>query len=145
MLKLRLSLFLAAFGLIAAAVPASALTFTLTEDGCTGTCGTPPFGTVDVVQGADANTVDFTVTLDGTNKFVSTGGPHHAFSFNVDGTISIVSLLGGFGARDSPGTHTPFRVFDYTIDCPDCGPGASNANPGPLTFSVIRAGGLDPT
>ena len=34
--------------------------------------------------------------------------------------------------------------FGYSIDCPGCGPGASNAKPGPLTFTVSKPGGLTP-
>ena len=34
-------------------------------------------------------------------------------------------------------------TFNYSIDCPGCGPGASHANPGPLEF-LITATGLTP-
>src|SRR5262245_40168602 len=48
-------------GLAILALPAQAITFSFTSDHCTGGCGTPPFGTVDVTQ-AGSN-VAVTVTL----------------------------------------------------------------------------------
>jgi hypothetical protein len=133
-------------GLSAVATGAQALSFSLTEDGCTGSCGTGPYGTVDVVQGVDANTVDFTVTLNSPSKFVSTGGPHHAFVFSIAGdpAITIADLPDGFEVGDAPASNAPFGDFSYSIDCPGCGPGASHAKPGPLTFTVSLAGGLSP-
>src|SRR5262245_14151644 len=72
---------LVAVGLIVAAPPAHATLFNLTSDHCTGGCGTPPFGTVDVVQNG-AN-VDITVHLLNGNQFVKTGAADdQAFKFN---------------------------------------------------------------
>jgi hypothetical protein len=139
---------LALFCLSAMAIApgASALSFSLTEDGCTGGCGAGPYGTVEVVQGIDANTVNFNVTLNAPNMFVSTGGPHHAFAFNITGdpAVTIASLPSGFEVGPAPDSSAPFGAFGYTIDCPGCGPGASNPKPGPLTFTVFSAGGLAP-
>jgi hypothetical protein len=133
-------------GLSAVASGAHALSFSLTEDGCTGGCGAAPYGTVDVTQGVDANTVNFNVTLNAPNKFVSTGGPHHALAFSIAGNpaVTIASLPDGFVVGPAPATSAPFGDFLYSIDCPGCGPGASNAKPGPLTFTVFSAGGLSP-
>lgn len=134
--------------LLAAALPltAGALTFDLTEDGCSGGCGAAPYGAVTVIQGADANTVDITVTLESGNAFVSTGGPHHALAFNLAGTpsISIVGLPSDFVVGPAPASQSPFGAFEYSIDCPGCGPGASNAKPGPLAFSVVSTTPLAP-
>ncbi len=35
-------------------------------------------------------------------------------------------------------------LFDYSIDCPGCGPGASHAKAGPLEFTITVASGLTP-
>ncbi|HEV8533167.1 MAG TPA: hypothetical protein VGT00_17215 [Methylomirabilota bacterium] len=74
----------AVLGLIAAAPSAQAVTFDLTEDHCSGGCGSPPFGTVTLTQ--NGTTVDVTVDLSGTNAFVKTGAADDmAFKFNATG------------------------------------------------------------
>jgi hypothetical protein len=145
---LRAYLALLLFFILSALAPRSeALTFSLTADGCTGGCGTGPYGTVEVIQGVDANTVKFTVTLDAPSAFISTGGPHHAFAWSVAGNpaITIGSLPAGFAVGSAPASNAPFGDFGYSIDCPGCGPGASNAKADPLTFTVSKAGGLTPS
>src|SRR5262249_15843494 len=54
------------------ATSASAITFNLTSDHCTGGCGTPPFGTVDVTQ--SGTNVNITTTLAAGYTYAQTGG-----------------------------------------------------------------------
>ena len=110
----------------------------------TGSQGTGPWGTVTATT-VDANTIGVTVTLqDPAIGFVTTGGPHHAFAFNLadDGTPGVVGSItpGGFVANGS-GINTPFGFFSNTIDWTG-GPGGSDSSPGPLNFSVTDAGGI---
>ena len=71
-------------GLMVAAPQAQAITFFLTSDHCTGGCGTPPFGAVTLTQ--NGTTVDITVELFGTNRFVKTGSADFQnFKFNGTG------------------------------------------------------------
>jgi len=141
-----LALLFAIVGFSALSPSAHALSFSLTEDGCTGSCGTGPYGSVELLQGVDANTVNITVTLNAPSKFVSTGGPHHALAFSIVGNpaVTIASLPAGFEVGPAPAGESPFGSFGYSVDCPGCGPGASNAKPGPLTLTVSSAAGLTP-
>ncbi len=145
-LTAALALLLAILGSSALAPSAQALSFSLTEDGCTGGCGTGPYGTVALLQGVDANTVNITVTLNAPSLFVSTGGPHHALAFSIAGNpaVTIASLPAGFEVGPAPTSASPFGSFGYSVNCPGCGPGASHAKPGPLTLTVSSAGGLTP-
>ena len=69
------------------AVSASADTiYNFTSDHVTGGAGTPPFGTVALVQ--NGTTVDVTVSLFNDSKFVSTGaGASQDFLFNATGVV----------------------------------------------------------
>ena len=50
--------------MIAPAMNATTLTYTLTQDGCTGGCGTDPFGTIQLTDaGAGSTSVTVLVTL----------------------------------------------------------------------------------
>ena len=124
---------------------ATTISFTLTDGShCTGGCAPSPFGTIDV-SGVNATTVDVLVTLLNGSQFADTGGGHDALTWNIVGApaISLGPLPSGFQAgssADVPGIGT----FDYSIDCPGCGPGASHAKPGPLEFTITVAGGLTP-
>jgi hypothetical protein len=130
------------------AVPAArATSFSLTVDGCTGGCGPQAsFGTVNVTQGANSNTVDIAVTLLNGNEFINTGG-HNSLTFSIlgDPAITISNLTSGFSAGPAPASNPPFGTFNYSVDCTGCGPGGSSPNPGPLDFSVaVASGGLTP-
>lgn len=108
--------------------------------------GSGTLGTVALSQNGQ-NEVDVAVTLSPGTAFVSTGGPHNAFVFNLDlateYAVRITSpsddsfVLGGQNR-----SNTPYGRFSYAIDCPGCGPGASHANPGPLSFKVIDEHGI---
>src|SRR5262245_9922474 len=134
-------------GLVSLGVPASASTvFDLNII----STANPPIanpgtllGTVTLDQ-IGLNEVDVTVALINA-AFVSTGGPHNAFAYNLDlltpYTVAITSPASGFQVGPA-GDNTPFGSFTNTITCPGCGPGASNANPGPLKFSVTDLFGI---
>jgi hypothetical protein len=90
--------------------------------------------------------VEFNVALAPNTAFVSTGGPHNAFAFNLNlltpYTISFNSPTSGIFTIGGSATNTPYGVFTNVIDCPGCGPGASNAYPGLLDFTVTATGGI---
>lgn len=132
--------------LLAPSDPALAdlVTSTLTLSDPSAGIGTGPFGTVTLTQ-AGPDSVDVTVTLDTSTAFVSTGGPHNAFAFNLDVPLSSVTITGlttGFTNEDAGVTNTPFGSYTDGISCPSCGPGASHAFPGPLSFVVTDNSGL---
>jgi len=131
---------------------AHALVFTLNQDGCTGGCGSGStvFGTVNLVQGSDANHVDITVNLNPPEGFVDTGAGQ-SLEFNIAGTpaISITNLTDGFVVTGGPVHAGTFGWFDYSVDCGGeqpghCGTGASAPLPGPLSFTVGTLGALSP-
>lgn len=119
-------------------------TFTLTFDGCSGTCGTGPFGTIQLVQ-TDSKTVTVTETLANNVAFVATGAGE-SLGFNLTGSpaITIGNLTTGFAQTGAFSTGT-FGAFNYSVSCAglSCGPGASVTNPGPLSFTVTDAAGVN--
>ena len=119
-------------GLMVAAPPAQAIVFDLTSDHCTGGCGTPPFGTVTVVDDGSGG-VDITVDLADGYFFVKTGSVDFmAFKFNgtdvdlgdisVDQTVTGQTLAPATGSFNGDGTGP----FEFGIDCTTCGGGASD-------------------
>jgi hypothetical protein len=121
---------------------AQAIVFTLTSDHCSGTgCGTPPFGTVEVLQfGANAQVV---VTLAAGFQYaqVSTAD-NQIFKFNGTGVAltdiivnaHVPGLLAATGAFDGDGTGD----FDFGINCPTCGQGPTGFG-GQFGFAVLNA------
>jgi PEP-CTERM motif len=108
--------------------------------------GSGALGTVILTQNG-ADEVDVSVTLASDTYFVNSGGPHNAFTFNLDVStpysVNITSPTGGvFSVAGSGATNTPYGSFSNGIECPGCGPGASHKNPGPLDFSVTDADGI---
>ena len=121
--------------------------FQLTLDGCSGTCGTSPFGTVTLVQTA-TGVVTVTETLKATTPaegFVATGAGD-SLDWNLTGnpSIKIGFLTTGFGIT-GPTSASTFGDFEYSVSCAgiSCGPGASVTNPGPLSFTVTDASGVN--
>jgi hypothetical protein len=125
---------LAALAVVAAtaAFPSAshAIVFDFTSDHCTGTCGTPPFGTVDVTQvGANVHIV---VDLANGVSWAQTGAADfQLFKFNATGVvlgdISVVQtfpapnvLQANTGAFNGDGTGP----FSFGISCTTCGNGA---------------------
>ena len=121
--------------------------FQLTLDGCSGTCGTSPFGTITLVQTA-TGVVTVTETLKATTPaegFVATGaGESLAWNLTGNPAISIGFLTSGFGITGATSAST-FGSFEYSVSCAgiSCGPGASVTNPGPLSFTVTDAAGVN--
>ena len=120
---------------------AQTVTFNLTSDHCTGTCGTPPFGTVVLTQ-AGAN-VNVTVTLAAGYQYASTGAADfQLFKFNGVGVAvgDIVvgahapALAAATGALNGDGTGN----FTFGINCPSCGNGPVGFG-GAITFTVNAA------
>jgi len=139
-MRLKL-LLLALLGLVSGA-PALADTYSLTVDHCSGGCGTPPFGTIDVTQdGANTVLVDVNLT---SSKFVSTGFPgSFAFDLLGDPTISVTNLTSGWSLLSTSAGSLHFDGFgklDYALVCDICGNGGSNPFAGPLSFDVTAPG-----
>jgi hypothetical protein len=112
-----------------------------------GGIGSGTLATVVLKQNG-ADQVEVSVTLATDTAFVSTGGPHNAFVFNLDlttpYTIAITSPTSGIFALATKAnqTNTPYGTFSNAIDCSGCGPGASHAFAGPLDFTVSDANGI---
>ena len=144
MLRRKLSVFLpVVIGLVSVAMPVAADQYSLTLDHCTGTCGTSPFGTIDVAQDG-ANTVKLTVTLSSADKFVSTGFPG-SLGFDLVGnpTISVSNATAGWSLVSSTAGNLRFDGFgnfDYAFTCDVCGNGSSNPFAGPISFDITAVG-----
>jgi len=141
-LRFGLIAVLLAAGLLVSAPNANADTFVFTSDHCTGTCGTPPFGTVTVNQ--NGTTVDIVVTLAAGYSFVKTGSADfQAFKFNGVGVVvaditvdpHVPALVAATGAFNGNGTGN----FVFGINCPSCGGGASDDFTTPISFHVANA------
>lgn len=118
--------------------------FSLTLDGCTGTCGTGPFGTIQLVQ-TSTGVVTVTETLAKNVAFVATGAGK-SLEFNLAGNpaITLGDITTGF-ASSGAATASTFGSFEYSLSCSglSCGPGASKTNPGPLSFTVTSIAGVN--
>lgn len=152
-MKPKATLFsIAAAAAILSTSPASALTvFSLSQTQTSG-LGGGPFGTVTLAQdGLDA--VDVTVTLAAGYKFVETGGPHDAFTFNLGSlasyTITDIAATAAAGTAAnkikpyvalSGGSNPSFGSFNGKLQCDGCGNGGSNAFATGLSFTVNATG-----
>ena len=122
---------------------ASATTYALSIDHCTGGCN-PGTSNVSTVQGAGF--VDVTVTLGANLLFVTTGaGGQNVFGFNLVGAAPTAVTITGPAApvlafRSGTPWGDGFGDFEHAIYCPNCQNGAGGAFAGPLTFRVTRAG-----
>src|SRR5262245_51229172 len=123
------------------ATSASAITFQLESDHCTGGCGTPPFGTVDVTQ-VGAN-VAITVTLPAGYTYAQTGAADgQIFKFNGTGVAltdivvgaHVPALVAATDAFNGDGTGN----FSFGINCPSCGNGPTGFG-GAVSFTVNNA------
>jgi hypothetical protein len=129
------------------ATSASAITFDLTSDHCTGGCGTAPFGTVDVTQaGANVNfVVDLANGPPNTVSWAQTGAADfQLFKFNatgvVVGDISITQTFAGQTLQANTGTFNGDGTgpFSFGISCTTCGNGALGIA-SDLVFSIANA------
>lgn len=141
------ALFAAMIAVVTLAPAASADSYSLNLDHCTGTCGGTPYGTV-VVSDVASDQVSVTVTLAAWVGFVATGFPG-SFGFNINGNpgIAISDLTAGWNTLPVGGTTAGnlhfdgFGSFEYALVCTICGNGGTNPQAGPLQFT-ITAGGL---
>ena len=128
---------------------ASATTFNLTSDHCSGGgClnGASSAGTVTVTD-LGGGSLSFSVVLNGpTFKFVSTGFQTD-FGFNLAGnpTITFSGVSAGFTPNANPETAGALMMdgagtFEYGVNCTACGNGGSNPQSGPLNFTITAAG-----
>src|SRR5882757_7776449 len=117
--------------------------FTLTLDGCTGTCGTAPFGTIQLVQ-TTPTLVTVTETLSAGERFAGTGAGD-ALEFNVLGPITINVLTSGFAIGPGPDSASTFGTFLKSVTCTTCQGGKASNPTGPLVFTVTSAGGVSVT
>ena len=130
------------------AAPASAATisFFLSVDGCTGGCGTAPFGQVDLNDFGSAGDVQVTVTLFNGNKFVQTGS-HDTFVWDLNGVPAITEtgLRSDFSSDSTSATEpgsihdSTFGFFEYGVN-DNLGTGGSHAVSGQLRFDVLSPG-----
>jgi hypothetical protein len=130
----------------------------LTVDACTGGCGSgsTDFGTITLDQTA-VGVVTVTETLNSPAAFVDTGaGESLVFSLTGNPLITIGSLTTGFQRVPTADLNNgPFGTGEYAVTCGgygtgqnkvaalSCGPGASVTNPGPLSFTVTDAAGVN--
>lgn len=135
------SLALTVAALVAGITSASAITFQFTSDHCTGGCGTPPFGTVDVTQ-SGAN-VNITATLAAGYQYAQTGAADgQIFKFNGIGVsltdivvgAHVPALVASTGAFNGDGTGN----FLFGINCPTCGNGPTGFG-GSISLTVLNA------
>jgi PEP-CTERM motif len=141
--------FLLVLFIVLAPLPALADSYVLDIDHCTGGCGTAPFGTIDVTQGGNANTVHFAINLNSAD-FILTGQAGSTFAFNINGnpTISLASpSLAGWSLDSSTAGSLQadgFGNFEYSLNCCFNNSGGSNAQAGPVSFDIVSAGALTP-
>ena len=146
MSKLTFILTVAA-AVVGGATSASAVTFDLTSDHCTGGCGTAPFGTVDVTQvGANVHfVVDLANGPPNTVGWAQTGAADfQLFKFNatgvVVGDISVTQTFAGNTLQANTGTFNGDGTgpFSFGISCTTCGNGALGITSN-LVFSIANA------
>src|SRR5215469_1596203 len=135
-------------------------TFHLTVDGCSGMCGSAgsDFGTITLVQSATGVVTVTEVLNSALNPaFVDTGaGESLVFSLTGNPMITIGNLTTGFQRVPTADLNNgPFGTGEYAVTCGgygtgsskvgplSCGPGASTTNPGPLSFTVTDAAGVN--
>ncbi|HEX7158614.1 MAG TPA: PEP-CTERM sorting domain-containing protein [Edaphobacter sp.] len=114
--------------------------FNLTQDACTGGCGTAPFGTVTLSQ-TTPTLVTVTVTLNPGELYAGTGAGD-ALEFNVTGPITIDVLTGGFGLGPAPDTASAFGSFLDSVTCTACKGGKGTNPSGTLQFTVTSGTGV---
>ncbi len=130
-----------ALSLLAAAPEAKATIITLTDDGCTDTCGTGPFGQIELIQ-TTALLVTVTLTLSPNVRFAGTGAGE-ALEFNVLGpAITIADITANFVIGPAPASASTFGSFLQSVTCDTCKGGNAGNPSGPLSFTVTRASGV---
>lgn len=121
-------------------------TYSLTLDGCTGGCGTAPYGSITLVQ-TTATLVTITETLKTGERYAGTGaGESLEFNLSGDPGITIANLTSGFEVGPSPASASTFGHFDYSVTCDGvtggCHGGQAGNTAGPLSFTVTDTAGV---
>ena len=133
----------AMLALLAVAPLVQGATFTLDQDACTGTCGTPPFGTITLTDNGSGNAafVSVLLTLKAGENFAGTGAGE-ALEFNVNKAVTINVLTAGFSAGVGGATASSLGSFTNFVHCdsPPCQGGSGPT--GPLSFTVSSATGV---
>lgn len=94
-------------------------TYTLDQDGCTGTCGTAPFGTITLTDNGTGTSayVSVVLTRAASENFAGTGAGD-ALEFNVvGGVINVASITSGFAVGPAPDTASTFGSFLLSVKC----------------------------
>lgn len=129
------------------AANADTITFTLNYDGCSGGCGTTPFGTITITdttyEGLAAVYVDETL---GANENYAGTGAGDALNFDVSGlagAITVSDLPTGF-ATPGTGKGSAFGSFPDSVTCDGVTGGCHGGSgpTGPLTFYVTSTLGI---
>lgn len=130
-----------ALSLLAAAPQAKATIITLTEDACTGGCGSGPFGTIELIQ-TTASLVTVTLTLSPNERFAGTGAGQ-ALVFNLGGAAATIgNITPNFAVGPAPASASAFGSFLQSVTCTTCKGGNAGNPAGPLSFTVTRASGV---
>jgi hypothetical protein len=139
-----------AFGAVALVAAATAfpavshaIVFDLTSDHCTGTCGAPPFGTVDVTQ-VGANVHIVVDLADGIGWAITGAADGQLFKFNATGVvlgdISVVQTFAGNTLVAQTGNFSGDGTgnFSFGITCTTCGTGNIGISSN-LDFTIANA------
>jgi len=133
----------ATIALSSMALPALAVDYIL-DNGGSAFANPGNYGTVSLTQ--DGTSVDFSITLAPTFRFVTTGNAnsHVFFGFNATGVVvgdisGITSGSGGTLSAEAGASGSPFGDFSFGIYCTSCGNGAPGAQNPPLMFTVANA------
>ncbi len=133
---------------------ASAMTVLTLNSTQTAGLGSGPFGTVTLTQNG-ANEVDVSVVLTNGFRFLETGGPHDAFTFNLP-TLTGYTVTNITATQDTnspvrtahpyvwlqPGSNPAYGTYTDKLECSGCGNGGSNAFAKAISFQVHRAAGV---
>lgn len=129
--------------LLAGSAWANTSTFTLDQDGCSGTCGLSPFATVTLTENGtgSSETVTVTETLLTGDRYAGTGAGE-ALEFNVNSPVTITSLSANFAAGTGGASASAFGSFLDFVTCTACQGGKASNPAGPLSFTVGSATGV---
>ena len=130
-----------------AASSAQAAVYLLTLDGCTGSCGTAPYGTVTVTPDAtNVGSLDVLVQLAPGVQFNGAGNSptHTAVAFDLVGNpaVTIQNISNANFVPNVPlatANDAPFGAFGYTLDWN--GPNGNPTGVTSLSFEIFTAGG----
>ena len=112
-------------------------TFSLTLDGCAGTCASGPFGTITLADNL-AGMVTVTETLKAGERFAGTGAGQ-AIEFqlvNPSAPGLVINVQTADFSSAGAATASSFGSFNQSIVCNTCQGGNAGNPAGPLVFTV---------